>query len=104
MEGMTPTWITNLHKSCVEFGVSIAGGWTAPLQRLNDTHIATIYTNHFTNISKQYMRLFRECFRHMHVTALAVITNAAGIYLASGVRALHQPVYPSIYHFHLQKH
>ena len=26
MDGMTSTWITNLHKSCVEFGISIPGG------------------------------------------------------------------------------
>ena len=26
MEGMTKTWITNLHKSCVEFGIILAGG------------------------------------------------------------------------------
>mmetsp|Transcript_24875 Transcript_24875/g.38466 ORF Transcript_24875/g.38466 Transcript_24875/m.38466 type:complete len:123 (-) Transcript_24875:260-628(-) len=40
--------------------------------------------------------------RHMHVTTLADITNAAGKQLVPGVRALRQPGYPSIYHFHLQ--
>ena len=48
MEGITLTWITNLLKSCPEFGVILAGGWTAPLQRLHDIHIATSFTNNFT--------------------------------------------------------
>ena len=102
MEGMTKTWITNLHKACVEFGVILAGGWTAPLQRLHDVHIATAFTNTFTNITKKEMRLFRECFRHMHITTLADITNAAGTHLASDVRALQQPAYRSNFHFHLK--
>ena len=102
MEGMTLTWITNLHKSCVEFGVILAGGWTAPLQRLNDIHIATSFTNNFTNITKREMRLFCECFRHLLITTLADITNATGTHLASNVRALQQPAYSLIYHFHLQ--
>ena len=84
MEGMNTTWITNLHKSCAEFGVILAGGWTAPLQRLHDVHIATALPT-FTNITKKETRLFRECFRHMYITTLADITNAAGTHLASDV-------------------
>ena len=102
MDGMTPTWITNLHKSCVEFGVSTAGGWTAPLQCLHGIHIATAFSNNFTNITKKEMRLFRECFRHMYITTLSDITNAAGTHLATTVCALQQPAYCSIYLFHLQ--
>ena len=99
LEGMTSTWITNLHQSCVEFGISITGGWCAPLQRTNDQHIATTFNNNFPNNKPKQMRLFRECFRHMNVTTLADITNAAGTHLVHGVRQLRGPVHPSIYHF-----
>jgi len=54
MEGMTTTWITNLHKSCVELGVTIMGGWTTPLQRLHDIHIATIFTNNLHQLFMPY--------------------------------------------------
>mmetsp|Transcript_5280 Transcript_5280/g.7821 ORF Transcript_5280/g.7821 Transcript_5280/m.7821 type:complete len:425 (-) Transcript_5280:58-1332(-) len=101
MEGMTLTWIMNVHKSCAEFEVSIARAWTAPLQQLHDIHIATILTNNINNLTKKQMPLFCECFCHMRITMLADITNAAGTHLAPGVHALHQPVYPSIYHFRL---
>ena len=47
------------------------------------------------------MRLFRECFRHMNVTTLTDITNAAGTHLVRGVRHLGGPAHPSIYHFHV---
>jgi len=102
MEGMTSTWITNLHRSCVEFGIFIGGGWCAPLQRVKDVHIATAFTNHFTNIPAKDIRLFRECFRHMNVTTLADITNGAGTHIASGIHELRFPAYPSKFHFHLQ--
>ena len=102
MEGMTPTRITNLHKLCAEFVITIPGGWCAPLQRTNDLHIATVFTSHFPNSTTRELRLFRDCFRHMNVTTLADITNAAGTHLARGARELRVPAYPSIFHFHLQ--
>ena len=48
------------------------------------------------------LRLFCECFCHMHTTTLADITNAAGTHIAHGVRDLRSPVYKSNFHFHLQ--
>ena len=38
----------------------------------------------------------------MNITTLADITNAAGTHLAHGIRQLCGPVYPSIFHFHIQ--
>ena len=91
-----------MHRSCVEFEISINGGWCPPLQRLNDQHIATAFTNLFPTSTRSELRLFRECFRHMHTTTLADLTNAAGTHLACGVRDLLGPVYKSNFHFHLQ--
>ena len=82
----------NLHVLCVEFGISISGGWCPPLQRVNDSHIATIFTTNFTNIMSTNMHLFRECFCHMNVTTLADITNAVGTHIAPGIRELCEPV------------
>ena len=37
----------------------------------------------------------------MNTTTLADITNAAGTHLAHDIRKLDGPIYPSIYHFHV---
>ena len=90
ISGVTPTWLTRLHKNCMEVGIRLEGGWSVPRQPVGDFHIAGLPACGNVTLTNHQCKLFRETFIFLQVTTIADITTACGSYFAREARAVTQ--------------
>ena len=103
ISGVTPTWLTRLHKNCMEVGIHLEGGWSAPRQRVGDFHIAELPARGNVMLTNYQWKLYRETYIFLQVTTIANITTACGSYFNREARAVTQS-YPSVFKWPRQQH
>ena len=77
ISGMTPTWLTTLHHNCLQEGIHLEGGWSVPLQKVGNFHIAELPVQASVTMNK---RMFRETYIFLQVTTIVGISTACGRY------------------------